>query len=96
MGTHLNAPTIPVEYAITSARRLRFTVPALHAKNAQFLKNRDSIHDWRNVILHRGVPLAEIWPEELCKMIPEIAMQFVRDCWEVFRTLNNRLICTTG
>lgn len=63
-----------------------------YPKHAAFIKNRDNINDWRNKIVHCGISLEEVWPEPLRKAVPEIALQFVRDCWDVFRALNNELI----
>ena len=63
-----------------------------YPQNASFIENRDNIHVSRNLILHRGIPLKEIWPEHLQRAAPDIALQFVRDCWDVFRVLNNELI----
>lgn len=64
-----------------------------HVSSAeQFITNRDNIHKWRNLILHRGVPLKEAWPEHVQKAAPDIGLRFVRECWDVFRLLNNELI----
>lgn len=64
-----------------------------HVSNPQwFITNRDNIHNWRNLILHRGVPLTKAWPASVQKTAPDIGLRFVRECWDVFRILNNELI----
>lgn len=57
-----------------------------------FLTNRRNIHEWRNLILHRGVPLNEVWSPEMRTAAPQIAIAFVKECWDVFRVLSNKLI----
>lgn len=57
-----------------------------------FVQNRDNIHWWRNQILHRGVTLEVFWPAGLRERIPAIALDFVRQCWDVFRVLYNECI----
>jgi len=66
---------------------------AEHVPNAKaFITNRDNIHEWRNLILHRGIPLDQVWPDKVRNAAPRIAIEFVQDCWDTFRILNNELI----
>lgn len=73
-------------------RSLDDLVISFYPNASQFIENRNNIHDWRNLILHRGVSLGHVWPEELQAQIPSIALKFVCDCWDVFRLLNNNLL----
>ena len=63
-----------------------------YCQHEAFIKGRDAINEWRNVIVHRGVPLDQIWPKQVRNAAPDIALEFVRECWDVFRVFNNELI----
>lgn len=57
-----------------------------------FITNRDNIHKWRNEILHKGVPLDQVWSESMQREAPRLAVEFVKECWAAFCVLNNELI----
>lgn len=64
-----------------------------HCENSKiFIENRDNIHQWRNILLHRGISLQHIWPQEVRERALNTAVEFVRQCWAIFRTLYNEQI----
>lgn len=66
---------------------------AKHAPDSQaFITNRDNIHGWRNRLLHVGHPMTETWTDEVKDRSLRATVEFVRQCWQVFRPLQNELI----
>lgn len=66
---------------------------ARHCENSRiFMENRDNIHQWRNILLHRGISLQHIWPKEVRESALNTAIEFVRQCWVIFRPLYNEQI----
>lgn len=59
-----------------------------------FITNRDNIHGWRNRLVHAGHPMTETWPDEVKPMSLRATVEFMLQCWEVFRPLQNDLIAT--
>jgi len=57
-----------------------------------FITNRDNIHKWRNHLLHRGFPLAEVFSEEAKQRMFRAIIEFMVECWVVFAKLQNELI----
>ena len=57
-----------------------------------FFVNRDNIHEWRNELLHSGHPMTETWPDDLKTRCLRATVEFMRQCWEVFRVLQNEYI----
>ena len=66
---------------------------AKHVPDSQaFTTNRDRIHGWRNQLLHAGHPMTETWPDEVKDRSLRATVEFILQCWEVFRPLQNELI----
>ncbi len=68
---------------------------AAHLPDCQaFITNRDIIHGWRNRLVHAGYPMTETWPDEVKDRALRATVEFVVQCWTVFRVLQNELIAT--
>ena len=66
---------------------------AKHVPDGQaFTTNRDNIHEWRNRLLHAGHPMTETWADAVKDRALRATVEFILQCWEVFRPLQHDLI----